>query len=369
MAFNPDRYRTRIEESERRYEITSRFEEPDRVPIRISTGGSYWCGLNGVNIRDYYLDLDVQIEVQQKGLTWAFDELRDDRTGVGLHAEIGPLGEGLLWDAEIIRPDNTSPWIVPWVQTLEDIERLPVPDPAQSKGVRWALERYERMQEKVARLGLDLEVSGGVGIHPPLSCACALAPPDRVYEWMYTAPDHVHLFFRKCFEAFCALKDYMDRVRGVTEHTHLGLADDNSAFVSPAMYKEFVFPYNKALYDRYGSEERTFHADGPNDQHFEMYANEMKLTRMDIGGWSDIAAAKKHLAGKVVMSGGLNCRDLYGTFEEARPAIERAIRIGAPGGGYIFAIGGETYVGVNPDTLVRTVEYAKEIGAYPIRIE
>jgi uroporphyrinogen-III decarboxylase len=99
-----------------------------------------------------------------------------------------------------------------------------------------------------------------------------------------------------------------------------------------------------------------------------MYANEMRLSQMDIGGWSDIAAAKPHLGGKVVMSGGLNCRDLYGTLEQAKPAIERAIRIGAPGGGYILAVGGETYVGVNPDTLVRAVEYAKEIGRYPIRI-
>jgi len=30
-----------------------------------------------------------------------------------------------------------------------------------------------------------------------------------------------------------------------------------------------------------------------------------------------------------------NNRDLYGGFEEARPKVERAIRIGAPGGGYI----------------------------------
>ena len=368
MAFDPKKYRRRIRESRRRYETTARFEEPDRVPIRISASGSYWCWLNGVNIRDYYLDLDTEIEVQLKGMEWAFEELRDDRTGCGFHAEAGPIGEALLWDREVVRPDNTSPWIVPWVHTLEDIERLEVPDPAQSTGVRWALQRREEMQEKVARLGLEaIGVGGGVGIHPPLSCACALAPADRVYEWMYTAPEHVHLFFRKCFDAFCALTDYMDQVNGAAEHTVLGLADDNSAFVSPAMYKEFVFPYNKALYDRYGSERRHFHADGPNNHHFEMYANEMKLTHMDIGGWSDIAAAKKHLAGKVVMSGGLNCRDLYGAFEQAKPAIERAIRIGAPGGGYIFAIGGETYVGVNPDTLIRTVEYAKEIGRYPIQ--
>jgi len=44
------------------------------------------------------------------------------------------------------------------------------------------------------------------------------------------------------------------------------------------------------------------------------------------------------------------------------------VRIGPPGGGYIFAIGGETYPGVRPDTLIRTVEHVKEIGRYPVSI-
>jgi uroporphyrinogen-III decarboxylase len=368
MVFDPEKYRGRIEESRKRLEITSRFEEPDRVPIKISESGSFHCWRLGYDIAEYYQDVELQIEVQLKGLEWTWEELRDDRTGYGLHAETGPLGEALLWGCEIQRPAGTSPWIVPCVQTLKDIEELPVPDPAQAPGVQWALERREQMKELARRKGIALDVGGGVGIHPPLSAACALAPADKVYEWMYTDPDHIRLFFGKLLEAFFRLVEFNDRRNGVKEHRSIGLADDHSAFVSDAMYREMVLPYNKAIYDRYGRDGRYLHADGPNNHHFETYANVMKLTQMDIGGFSDIAAAKQALAGKVVMSGGLNCRDLYGDFESARPVVERAIRIGAPGGGYILAIGGETYAGVNPETLIRTVEYAKQIGRYPISV-
>jgi len=364
--FDPEEYRDRIEESRRRLEITQQFREPDRVPISISASGSYYCWLFGVNIRDYYLDLDLQIDVQLRGQEWHFGTLQDDRTGYGLHAEAGPLGEALLWGTPIERPDNTSPWGVRVVHTLEDIDRLPVPDPAQAEGVKWAYDRYEQMKAKVEQRGIKLGVGGGLGIHPPLSCACALAPPELVYELMATHPEKVRVLFDKCFEAFCRLADFNDRYFGVKEHTHLGLADDHSAFVSADMYRRMVFPYNKALYDRYGRDGRYLHADGPNDHLFALYADEMKLTQMDIGGFSDIARAKPALQGKVVMSGGLNCKNLYGTFEQAKPAIDRAIRIGAPGGGFILAIGGETYVGVNPDTLVKSVAYAKEAGKYPI---
>jgi uroporphyrinogen-III decarboxylase len=366
--FDPDKYRSRIEDSRRRIELTSRFEEPDRVPIRISQGGSYYCWLFGHDIAQYYQDLELQIEVQLKGLEWAYEQLRDDRTGCRLHAEVGPLGEALLWDCEIQRPAGTSPWVVPFVLSPADIERLPVPDPASARGVNWAMQQHQRMKELARARGVSLDVGGGVGIHPPLSAACALAPPHLVYEWMYTEPQRIRLFFDKLLEAYFRLVGFNDRYFGVTQRRSVGLADDNSAFVSDEMYRELVLPYNKAIYDRYGQDGRYLHADGPNDHHFQTYADVLKLTEMDIGGWSDIAAAKRALAGKVVMSGGLNCKDLYGDFEAARPAIERAIRIGAPGGGYILAIGGETYAGVNPDTLIRAVEYAKEAGRYPIAL-
>lgn len=368
MAFDPEKYRDRIEESRRRIEITSRFEEPDRVPIRISEGGSYYCWLFGHDIGEYYQNVELQIEVQLKGLEWAYEELFDDRTGHGLRAEVGPVGEALLWDCAIERPPGTSPWIVPCVHSLEEMERLPAPDPASARGVKWALERRQRMAELARERGVTLGVGGGVGIHPPLSAACALAPPHLVYEWMYTHPERIRRFFDKLLEAFFRLTDFNDRCFGVKERRSIGLADDNSAFVSDEMYRDLVLPYNQAIYDRYGQEGRYLHADGPNDHHFETYADILKLTQMDIGGWSDIATAKRALAGKVVMSGGLNCKDLYGDLDAARPVIERAIRIGAPGGGYILAIGGETYPGVKPDTLIRAVEFAKDIGRYPIAL-
>jgi len=365
--FSPDRYAKRIEESRKRLEITRQFREPDRVPITISVAGSFFSRLFGCNIRDYYTDIDTCIDVQLKGLEWAYDELQDDRTGYGLHCEFGPIGEGLYFGMPIEYPDDTSPWIVKALETPEQIEAFEVPDPVESPGIREADRKIEAFKARVQERGIKLPAGGGIGIHPPLSCACALAEPELIFTLMYEEPELIHRFFRKLLEAFCRLVDYRDSLSGHKTQS-IGLADDHSAFVSNAMYREFVFPYNMAIYERYGKKGRHLHADGPNDHHFEMYANDMKLTSMDIGGFSDIANAKPALRGKAVFSGGLNCRDLYYDLETAKPVIDRAIRIGAPGGGFILAVGGETYVGVNPDTLVQAVAYAKEAGRYPVRV-
>jgi uroporphyrinogen-III decarboxylase len=368
VSLDLDRYRDRIEASRQRIEIASRFEEPDRVPIAISVAGSFYCSLFGYEIGDYYTDLDLQIDAQHRGQQWAFEALGDDRTGAGIHLDIGPIAEGVLFDCEIVRPRGTSPWIVHRIHDIADIERLEVPDPEAHPGVQEINRRGERLREEVERRGIRLPAGGGFGgIHPPLSAACALADPALIYQWMYTEPEWIKVLFDKLLAAYCRCLDYSGKRAGRAIES-VGLADDHSAFVSNEMYRAQVLPYNRAIYERYGAHGRYLHADGPNDHHFALYADELRITRMDIGGFSDIAAAKSAMHGRTVISGGLNCRDLYRDFEAARPAVERAIRIGAPGGGYIFGVGGETYAGVNPDTLIRVVEYAKRIGRYPITI-
>ncbi len=368
------RYEKRIEGARRRLSLARSFQEPDRVPIRISVAGSYFAWLQGVNIRDYYRapweeNFDLQIEVQIEGQRWCFEELGDDRTGAWLWLDLGPISEGIFFDCPIHWPDDTSPRIEPILKNEDDIRRFVeewrVPDPAEHKGVQKVYRLIERFKRRVEELDLNLPARGGFQIHPPLSCACAIADKTTVFELMLTNKDLIRRFFAKLLACFLALQDFHDRYYG-TKTEAIGLCDDDSAFVSDELYRELVLPFNLAIYERYGRKGRYLHADGPNDHHFQTYADILKLNEMDIGGWSDIAKAKPAMHGKTVISGGLNNKDLYGGFESAKPAVERAIRIGAPGGGYIFAIGGETYVGTDPDVLCQVVEYAKKVGKYPV---
>ena len=88
-----------------------------------------------------------------------------------------------------------------------------------------------------------------------------------------------------------------------------------------------------------------------------------------IGGFSDILPAKKAFRKRVLFSGGFNSKSLHTGLEAAKPEINRNIRIGAPGSGYYFAIGGETYAGIDPDTLVELVRYVKDVGRYPLDMD
>ncbi len=358
--FSLEPYRDRIERSARRLREAFAFRESDQVPVSISVGGSFFCRLFGVDIAEYYQDRALMLEVQIRGLRWCFEELQDDRTDAAVHLDVGPIQEGLVFGAEIVRPDDTSPWSRHIILEPADVERLKVPDPATNPGVQWYYRELEKTRQLARDRGVRIRVGGGLGIHPPLSAACALAGPERIFRWMYDCPEVIEVLFDKLFAAFCRLVEYRASREG-RRPTSIGLADDHSAFISEAMYRRFEMPHVSAIYQRYGREGRSLHADGPNDHLFALYADELHLTDMDIGGFSDLATAKHAMHGKTVIYGGLNCKDLYGDFEAARPKIEEAISIGYPGGGYVFGVGGETYAGVNPHTLVRAVAHAREI--------
>lgn len=361
--FNIEKYSGRIKESEKRFGIAREFREPDRVPIEIHCSGSLFCGMFGYNIRDFYSDWELNVEVNSKGFAWCFETLGDDRTSYSMGLELGPVSEGILFDCPIEYHDNTSPRIVPRLKSVKDIEDFKIVEPENCAALNDLYRKCEKFKEKLRNPYFDFK---GIGIHPPLSCACAIMEPALVYEYLYTEPEQMHGFFEKLMRSFFNLVDYNDKCFGTKTDT-MWLADDNSAFVSDELYRKMVLKYNLAIYERYGIKDRSMHADGPNEHHFQTYADILKLNEMDIGGFSNIEMAKKHLDKKTVIYGGLNNKDFYGDFDSAKPAIEKALKVLAPGGGYIFGIGGEAYTGINIDTLIKGIEYAKIIGKYPIK--
>ncbi len=78
-----------------------------------------------------------------------------------------------------------------------------------------------------------------VGIHPPLSAACAIMSPTTVYTLIGTKPDIIKILFDKMLKAYFKLMDYREKLTGEKIES-IGLANDNSAFISNKMYVEQV---------------------------------------------------------------------------------------------------------------------------------
>ena len=372
--FNLEYYSKLAEENRRRLEKTYNFEEGDRVPVLIGVGGPYYAKLFGYTLLDYYTNLSVMLEVQIKGIKWRLTWLKDDLPHIGVGLDLGSIAEGIVFNCKIMMPDENnpwkSPWIVPCITTLEDIDRLEVPDPSSNKRIKEYYNKLEKYRKLVKEHYGNIPVGGGLQIHPPISAAGSLLGTQRLFKWIYKYPNEVHKLLRKLYETFIVLQEYYYEVTG-SERGSLGLCDDHSGYLNRKLYEEFTLPYNLKLYELYGKKYRSLHMDSRMEHIMDIIVDVYKVNSVDVGVDNDIRViASGFKKSRVVFQGNADWRVLLKeSLEYIELEVEKCIYYAAPGGGYIFDNGGETYVGVSPEALKYEVEYAKRVGQYPIRKE
>ncbi|HOX36563.1 MAG TPA: uroporphyrinogen decarboxylase family protein [Candidatus Brocadiia bacterium] len=376
MLLSVEKYEQDRKARRERLAKSARFEEPDRVPVVFGIGTSYFAWLFDYPIDRVYDNPELQVEVHLKGIEWEYEYLKADhctRGGIGYDA--GPVGEAIVFGAEVAHPAGTSPRICHMFDSVaEAAESAIFIPPAENRLMKNHFEKHAKYNETARKMGvkLGLNETPTVGIHPPLSAACALVSPTLVYEAMVLEPEIIHKLLDRMYEAFVTYFDYFRDIYGWPKKgIGFGLADDNISMISNDYFREFQMPYYMKFRERYGVTSFYLHTDGPNDQHFKYLANEVKLTSMDIGGWSSLERAVSDMKGKVYIHGGLNCRDFYdpdGMSEVTKKKALDAIRLAAPGGGFELAIGGECYVRVSPKGIRQLVEFVEKRGKYPIDV-
>ena len=373
MLLSVEKYEADRLERRQRIERAKRFEEPDRVPVCFGIGGSYYCWLQGVNIRDYYADPQMQVAVQLGGIEWEYEYLRaDSSVAESIGYDPGPVGEAIVFGAEVQRPDGTSPRIVHCCESLDDVLKLRVPKPEDNPRLKEHIAQAQRHAATARKMGVKLGVGvpRTVGIHPPLSALCALMDPTEVYLAMLTEPEKLRAALDLMYEAFVTYHEYGADPKTL-QGGGFGLADDNISQISGEMFRQWEMPYYLKFRERYSPTHFSLHTDGPNDQHFQTLAEVVKLDSMDIGGFSSLSEAVKHMKGRVCIHGGLQCQDFYppgGMTADTRKKALEAMKLAGPGGGFELAIGGECYVGVSPKGIRELVELVEEHGRYPLEI-
>ena len=359
---------SRFLEARRLLEAARSFEEAERVPVLIDgIGGPFLCSIFGYTLADYYRRAEVSAEVWDKGYKWIYRVLRDDRPSPPSRRsrilDVGSVAEGVVFDCEIMLPDEDNPWLSPWIvpkyRSPEMLEKLEVPDPKD------VMERFRKHLRR--QYGREFE-PWPIQIHPPLSAAGSLIGTDRLYIFLYKYPNLMQRFLEKLLKTWFVLREFMDDYYGrVTES--IGLCDDHAGFLPEEMYRKFVLPYNRAIYERYGKKWRSLHMDSPVHHIAKILVEELKINELDVAATEDLARVKPLFDGKIVMHGNIDNKLLTPSarLEDLKAAVEYCMASAAPGGGYIFDVGGELYAGVDPEKVVFMVKYAKKVGQFPLK--
>ena len=371
----------KMDRTQRLYETAYNFEEGERVPVSVQAGLAalrFLPSLSGYTFKDYYRNVKVQRKLRLEGQKWSYEVLDADliyhparsARASEEHVDPGIIREGVIWDCEIRLPDEehpwTSPWTIPRVKTPKDIESIEVPDPLEVQ------EKFRKqLKKQFGRSFGALECARQASsIHPPFSAAGALMGMTTLCSYAYRYPKLLHSLLRKLFKTYRLLRDYYDELRGAKTET-LGLADDHAGFLSEKYYRDFVLPYNKRLYERYGKRRRSLHMDSDMAHIAHIILDEYKVNSVNGRGVLNLAELKSFFNGKIVIVGSTISAGMLMpgfSYEKIKQAVDYSIRAAAPGGGYIFSTVGETvYPGIDMKRLLYLVKYAKNAGRYPIK--
>lgn len=126
---------------------------------------------------------------------------------------------------------------------------------------------------------------------------------------------------------------------------------NTAPFLSPAMFDEFITPYLARLTAAY--RDMGFYVIKHTDGNIMPILDSLLATRphalhsLDPQGQVDLAEVKRRAGRQVCLIGNVNCALLQtGTREEVEADARRALRDGAPGGGYVFGTSNCIYTGM-----------------------
>lgn len=337
--------------NEERIKIAEFLGKPDQVPVAPHVSGSFISHFVGIRQKDYYSSprtmLHAQLEVCERfhGFFMPFPDF-------------SPVTEISAIGSEIVFPEDDSPWPKQaLIRRPEDIEKLQVPDPYNDGLMAKAISYYRYMSENFKK---DVPV-GFYGTLGPFDIASLLRGPTEFMLDLYRNREFAHKLLKLTAETCIVWLKVQEEVAGQPERVKI--ADDFPGFLSPKMFREFVLPYTKMIFEK---QKRTvvrwWHSDADRAGSIIDFLPEMGVQVFYRFHPSvDIREAKEKIGNKVCLAGNVPPLDvmLRGTCADVERACRTCLEKGASKGGFILAPGGEIIRGTpaqNIDTFLISPE-------------
>jgi uroporphyrinogen decarboxylase len=174
--------------------------------------------------------------------------------------------------------------------------------------------------------------------------ACVLFGVEEMIMATFDDPEWVHAFLAVLRERKVRFVDSMKGARYDVIET--GGGDASSTVISPAIFDEFVAPYDAGViaHARAAGQRTVYHTCGGMmpllERLADLNANALEtFTPAAVGGDTNLAEAKRRIGGRVCMIGGFNQHRFFAesTPEETRAEVRRCFAEAGGGGGYILS--------------------------------
>ncbi len=147
-------------------------------------------------------------------------------------------------------------------------------------------------------------------------------------------------------------------------------ADNSRPIISPRMFKELIMPEYKKI-TQHCPIPIIWHSDGNTEPLLPLIveAGFKGVHSLEPKAGINLRKIKSEYGTKLVLAGNVDttyilCQD---NLNLVRKEVERTVKQGAPGGGFLFSSSNSLYPGHNIQSIKEMYRYAREIGRYPIK--
>jgi uroporphyrinogen decarboxylase len=258
---------------------------------------------------------------------------------------------------------------------IEALEEYPWPDPddpAMFSGLR---ERAKQLHEETDYvIGAD-GVKGGI-----LQTSLELRGYDQLYIDFALDPEYTHALLRKVTELYKRM--YTHYMREVGEYVQIVyITDDfgsqNSLLMSPAMWNEFLKPYETELIQHIKNlaphVKIMFHTDGSVfpiiDGMIEMGVDILNPVQTSVDELKDTVLLNEKYGDRIGFHGAIDVQNvmIIATPEEVRKEVNRRLCDLGKGGGYIISTCHNIGYDIPPENLKAFYEAVHEFANYPLK--
>jgi len=268
---------------------------------------------------------------------------------------------GIVWktsDVGILYPYKGP------VKDFKDVTKLDIPDPDAEYRLNTLNELVDRFkyEKAIVFLGHDVfEFSHYIvgGMH-------------NLFKMYYRYPRYAYILADKIFEYKSRVMENALKIGADVLLSGDDYADKKNSFLSPRMFKNFIYSYLKKTVDIAKKNNRLFikHTDGRIWSILDLIIDTGidGLHPIEPAAGMDIAKVKRKYGEKICVIGNIDCTIVLPLLspKEVEEVVKETIAKVAPNGGYILSSSNSIHPGVKPENFKKMVEAARKYGVYPI---
>lgn len=375
--------------NERAREIWRAYEagEPIRVPVVIYADVRNWIAepeqnTAGITMTEYLQNPDIMLDCQVRTAEWIRHNILSDsemgypEDGWSVMVDFQNFLEPVWFGGEIIygKEPHTEPF-------LTDDKKWSILDrgmPEPFSGINAeVIRRYEYFMEKTRSYsykGIPLKnvymPFNMVGTDGPFTIACSIRGAENFIMDMLENAQYAHQLMSFISEATINRIRKTRKYLGIDENTgSFGFADDSIVLLSTEMYREYVLPYHRRIFDSLTGPgcERGMHLCGDAQRFFRIMVKELGVKSFDTGFPIDFKLLYEELPPDVRILGGPSTRMIYnGTPAEIKAEVKRILDSGVMEKSRCFILreGNALSPGTPVENANAIYEAAEEFGYY-----